>query len=93
MDFSQDQKTWVAEWIDRQFDTNGLFPCECSAPEQGDPCVCKAHLRAYKTWSSTPRKKRHIRSWIEDWLGDEEKALLQRELASREARQPRLQEV
>jgi len=86
MEFSKDQKAWVAEWIDRQFDRNRLFPCECSAPAQGDPCICLSHLRAYKTWSSTPRKRRYMISWIEEWLGAEEVALLQAELAKRQSK-------
>ncbi len=86
MEFSKDQKAWVAEWIDRQFDTNRLFPCECSAPEQGESCVCRSHIRAYKTWSNTPRKRRHIRDWIEEWLNADEVALLKAELAKHQTK-------
>ncbi len=86
MEFSKDEKGWVAEWIDRQFDSNRLFPCECSRPAKDDPCVCASHIRAYKTWSNTPRKRRHIRDWIEEWLNAEEVALLKAELAKLRAR-------
>lgn len=86
MEFSKDQKIWVAEWIDRQFDSNRLFPCGCLASSEGRSCVCSAHLRAYKSWTNTPRKRRHIRSWIDEWLNAEETAELQAALAGRQAR-------
>lgn len=86
MEFSKDQKTWVAEWIDRQFDQNCLFPCACSAPAKGNPCICTAHIRAYKAWANTPRKRRYIRGWIEEWLGEDQVANLRAELAHRQKR-------
>lgn len=86
MDFSKDQKALVAAWIDRQFERNRLFPCECTALLGGNPCVCTAHLQAYKSWAHTPRKRRHMRSWIEEWLSTDEIALLQTELTQRQSK-------
>jgi len=86
MDFSKDQKALVAEWIDRQFERNRLFPCECAALSKGSPCVCTAHLQAYKSWSHTPRKRRHIRGWIAEWLNTEEISRLQAELTHRQSK-------
>ncbi|MBA4501261.1 hypothetical protein [Marinobacterium marinum] len=90
MEFSKDQKNWVINWVERQFDKNALFPGGCSAASKKDaPCVCSAHIRAYKTWSNTPRKRRHIRGWIEEWLNAEEVERLQAELKKRQAKAAR----
>ncbi|GGO76700.1 hypothetical protein GCM10011348_04530 [Marinobacterium nitratireducens] len=77
MKFSKAQKAFVIEWIDHQFDTNSLFPCNCSSIVDGEPHVCPEHLKAYKAWSRTPHKRNHIREWIDEWLDKEEIEVLQ----------------
>lgn len=72
MKFSKAQKPFVIEWIDHQFESNSLFPCECSEIVDGEPHVCKSHMKAYKAWSKTPNKRSHIREWIDEWLSQAE---------------------
>ncbi len=72
MKFSKDENSLVAGWIDRQFETNQLFPCACASFVDGRPCVCQTHVRAYKTWVATPRKRSYIGEWIEEWLSPDE---------------------
>lgn len=77
MKFSKTQKAFVIEWIEKQFASDQLFPCDCAAQVDGEPHICTAHMKAYKAWSLTPHKRSHIRDWIDDWMNPAEQQALE----------------
>lgn len=80
MNFSKEQKAFVIAWIDQQFSTNQLFPCNCAIEQEGEPHVCASHMLAYKAWTKTPHLCTHVSAWIDEWLNSAERGLLQHAL-------------
>lgn len=84
MDLSKPQKTVVINWIDKQFESSSLFPCDCVVKTDGSSCICGSHIKAYKAWKKTPNHRSHISAWINDWLSDEKRQSLLAKLKAHE---------
>ncbi|NVK40509.1 MAG: hypothetical protein HWE39_04635 [Oceanospirillaceae bacterium] len=84
MKFSKAHKAFVTDWIDHQFASNPMFPCNCASVVDGEAHVCTSHIKAYKAWKKTPFKRSHIREWIDEWLNPVEIEALQMALKEHE---------
>jgi hypothetical protein len=78
MNIAKDEKGYVVWWVDRKFMTDDTFPNKCLDVDSGKKTVNKKHLRAYKTWSTLPNKRKDISEWVNTWLDAEEKEALKK---------------
>ncbi|MBR9882880.1 MAG: hypothetical protein GYB21_04140 [Oceanospirillales bacterium] len=89
MKFSKEEKAFVIQWINRQFEKNPLFPSKCVVEDKdGTPGVSKGHVKAYKGWSKTAPKRSQIQDWIDEWLNKADRKALKEALES----QPKVSE-
>lgn len=81
MKLNKQQKQFVIQWVERQFSSDNLFPCQ----SKNDMKACKSNLAAYKAWTKTPQKKPYISAWIDEWLSDKERQRLEKAMKKYEA--------